>query len=168
MLQFKLSFAVIGFWLLTATTIHAQSFAYVNSSEILAETPALEQAERNLEAFQKQLQEKGQVMVETFQAKVADLEDKIGKGEITPVEKQNQTELLQKEQENIGKFELEMVSTLQDKRNELIKPIYDRINEAIKLVAQEQGYNAIFDQQSLLFSEESIDVTAMVKAKLGI
>jgi len=165
MLQFKLSFAVIGFWLLTATPIHAQSFAYVNSSEILAETPALEQAERNLEAFQKQLQEKGQVMVETFQAKVADLEDKIGKG---PVEKQNQTELLQKEQENIGKFELEMVSTLQDKRNELIKPIYDRINEAIKLVAQEQGYNAIFDQQSLLFAEESIDVTAMVKAKLGI
>ncbi|WP_052316203.1 OmpH family outer membrane protein [Cyclobacterium marinum] len=102
MLQFKLSFAVIGFWLLTATPIHAQSFAYVNSSEILAETPALEQAERNLEAFQKQLQEKGQVMVETFQAKVADLEDKIGKGEITPVEKQNQTELLQKNKRILG------------------------------------------------------------------
>ena len=46
------------------STVQAQKFGYVNSTAILAEMPEVKQMEANLEALQKQLQKKGQSMVE--------------------------------------------------------------------------------------------------------
>jgi outer membrane protein len=39
---------------------------------------------------------------------------------------------------------------------------------AIKAVAEEGGYQFIFDQQVLLYGQESADVSTAVKAKLGL
>lgn len=49
-------------------TLSAQKFGYLNSQAILAELPEVKQSEAELEALQKQLQKKGQTMLETLQA----------------------------------------------------------------------------------------------------
>ena len=61
-----------------------------------------------------------------------------------------------------------MMADLQKKRQELLTPIYDSINNAIKEVAEENDFQFIFDEQVLLYGQESQDVTAMVRAKLGM
>ena len=61
-----------------------------------------------------------------------------------------------------------MVADLQKKRNDLLEPIYEKVNEAIKAVAKEQGFQFIFDQQVLLYGEETSDVSAAVRTKLGM
>ena len=75
-----------------------------------------------------------------------------------------------KREKEIAKFEQDMVKQIQDKRNELLQPIYDKVNAAIKSVATENGYTFIFDVGSgaILYAEESADVSALVKAKLGL
>lgn len=164
-----LQLAIVAVMVLAATaTASAQKFGYVNSTDILAAMPAMKAAESNLEALQKQLQKKGQGMVEKFQTDVAALQKLAADGELTPKQQQDESTKLEARQQEIGKFEQDMVSDLQEKRAELLKPIYDSVNAAIEAVAKEGGYQFIFDQQVLLYGEEAADVSAAVKAKLGI
>ncbi len=65
-------------------------------------------------------------------------------------------------------MEQQMMQDIQEKRNKLLEPIYTSVNEAIEAVAKEKGYTFVFDQQVLLYGEESENLTEAVKAKLGM
>jgi len=161
--------AVVALLLLAATTTaSAQKFGYVNSQAILAEMPEMKAAESGLEALQTQLQKKGRAMVETFQQDVQKLQAEAQAGNLTPKAQQEESAKLETRQAKIGEFEQSMVEDLQKKRTELLEPIYKKVNDAIKAVAEEQGFQFIFDQQVLLYGEEASDVSAAVKSKLGI
>jgi len=161
--------ALVAVMLFAASaTLSAQKFGYVNSSEILAAMPSMKAAESNLEALQKQLQKQGQNMVQKFQTDLQALQEKAAAGELTPKQQQEESAKMEKRQQDIGSFEQKMITDLQEKRAELLKPIYDSINTAIEAVAKENGYQFIFDQQVLLYGEEAADVSAMVKSKLGM
>jgi outer membrane protein len=56
------------------------------------------------------------------------------------------------------------------KREELLKPILTKITDAVKAVAVENKYMMIFDTSSgiMLYADDTEDVTAIVKKKLGI
>lgn len=163
----RISFLLV-FSLGMFANLQAQKFGYVNSAAILAEMPEIKQAEANLEALQKQLQKKGQEMVEKLQQDYQDVQQKVELGQLSPVQQETEGQRLQTAQNDIAKFEQDMVAQVQKKRDELLEPIYARVNDAIKAVAQEQGFQFIFDQGILLYSEESQDVSAFVKAKLGL
>jgi len=161
--------AVVALLLIAATTTaSAQKFGYVNSAAILADMAEMKAAESNLEGMQKQLQKKGQAMVQTFQTDVAALQKRAADGELTPKQQQEESAKLEARQQEIGAFEQSMVSDLQKKRTTLLEPIYEKVNEAIKAVAEAEGYQFIFDQQVLLYGQETSDVSAAVKAKLGM
>lgn len=161
--------ALVAVMLFAATaTASAQKFGYVSSAEILSELPAMKAAESNLEALQKQLLKQGQVMVTKFQADLKILQDKATAGQLTPVQQETASKDMEARQAEIGKFDQDMREDLQEKRNKLLEPIYKSINDAIEAVAKENGYQFIFDQQVLLYGEETADVSAMVKTKLGI
>lgn len=149
-------------------SVQAQKFGYVNSAAILAQMPEVKQAESELDALQKQYQKKGQVMVEKLQADYVEIQKKVESGQLSPVQQQDEAKKLEDRQKEIATFEQEMVSKMQEKRNELLQPIYDKVNKAISDVAKEGGFQMIFDQQVLLYSEESQDISAKVKSKLGI
>ena len=149
-------------------TAQAQKFGYVNSAEILQSMPAVKQAEANLEALQKQYQKKGQTMLETFQKDYLAIQKKVERGELSPQEQQTEGQKLEARQSEIAKFEQEMMSQLEKKRTDLLKPIYDKINKAIEDVAKAGGYQMIFEQGVLLYQDASFDVSAKVKAKLGM
>jgi outer membrane protein len=61
-----------------------------------------------------------------------------------------------------------MVGQIQTKRQNALQPIYDKLNNAIEQVAKENGYSMIFDKAVLLYSEDKDDVSALVRAKLGL
>lgn len=151
-----------------ASQVQAQKFGYINSAEILANFPEVKQAEANLEALQKQLTKKCQGMVETLQKDYTAIQQKVERGELSPVQQEQEAKKLQEEQARIAKFEQDMVKQIQDKREELLKPIYEKVNQAIETVAKEGGYQFIFDKGVLLYFDEGMDVSAKVKAKLGM
>ena len=55
-------------------------------------------------------------------------------------------------------------------RRQLLQPLVNKLDEAVRVVGKEGGYQVIFDTSngSALFAAESDDVTALVKAKLGL
>lgn len=151
-----------------ALSAQAQKFGFVNSADILSALPKVKQADANLEALQKQLQKKGQSMVEQLQQDYLAVQQKVERGELSPKQQEEEAAKLKERETEIGKFEQDMVKQLQDKRNELLEPIYKEVNDAIAAVAKENGFQFIFEKSVLLYFEESQDVSAMVKTKLGI
>lgn len=151
-----------------AQSVSAQKFGYINSAIILSEMPELKQAEAALEALQQQLQKKGQSMVEKLQTDYATVQQKMERGELSPKDQETEAARLKTMEEEVGKFEQDMMKQLQTKRDELLQPIYSKVNQAINDVAKENGFQFIFDQGVLLFAEESQNIGPLVKTKLGI
>jgi outer membrane protein len=149
---------------------NAQKYGYVTSGALLEKMPEMEQMRSNLEAYQSQLQKKGEQMFKDFQAKQTDAASKKERGELAPVQEQKILEELQKQQEELVNFEQEMQDMLLSRQDELLKPILERVNDAIKDVSKEEGFTMVFDMSSgaILFTDENLDITAKVKEKLGI
>lgn len=156
------------FVVLCTVTVQAQKTGYINSQAVMAELPKVKQADSDMEAYQKQLQKKGQDMVTAFQTKVQDFQKRASEGMITPKQQQEEEKKLEEERQKILAYEQEIRQLLQTKRDALLKPIMDEFNAAVKAVATEGAYTYIFDQGILLYQDTTLDVTLLVKKKLGL
>jgi len=163
------------FFLLTiglslATVSFSQKFGYCNSSTLLGKIPEVKAADSELQAFQTQLTKKGQEMVKSLQDRAAELQRKEQQGTISPKDLETQSTKLKEEEASIAKYEQEVYAKLGEKREELFKPILDRVNQAMADVAKENQFMFVFDlnTQVLLYADESLDVTKLVMTKLGI
>jgi|APTNR8051073442_1049403.scaffolds.fasta_scaffold08694_3 outer membrane protein len=145
----------------------AQKFGYLNSAAILTEMPEVKQAEANLEALQTQLQKRLQANYEQLQQDFQAVQQKVERGELSPRQQEEEGNRLREREAALAKEEQDMAQQLQTKRNELLQPIYERVNNAIKAVATEGSFTMIFDQQVLLYSDPAGDVSTLVKAKLA-
>lgn len=149
----------------------AQKFALVDMEYIMKNVPAYEMANEQLnqlsQRWQKELESKGREAEQMYQTYLSDKvflsEDQVKKREeaIVAKEKEN-TELRYKYFGPEGE--------LYQKRQTLLKPIQDDIYNAIKKVAQERGFQAIFDRASssdIIYASPTIDISNDVLAKLG-
>ncbi len=159
-----------GLVLLLTTTGFSQKFGYCNSAQLLSQIPEVKAADSDLKAFQTQLTKRGQDMVKALQDAGAELQRKQDQGSISPKDYEAQGAKLKEEEAKIGAYEQEVYEKLSKKREELFKPILDRVNTAMKDVSTELGYMLVFDSstQFVLYADESLDVTKLVKTKLGI
>lgn len=152
--------------------VNAQKIGYVDSGSLLTQMPKVKEAESNLETLGKQLQAKGQKMMQDFQVKYQDLERRAQAGDIAPKDQEAQVALLKEEENKILEFEQDMQNQLAAKREELLAPILDEVRNAIQTVAKDNGYTYIFDGSQgvgvLLYADETTNVTSLVKAKLGL
>lgn len=147
----------------------AQKFGYLNSSELIILLPEATVADKELETYQKQISDAFQKKVEQFQKDVAAFE--AAAPEMARVKQEELGTGLQKRQEGLGKEEQGLQAKLGEKRNELLTPILEKIDVAIKAVGKEGGYTMIFDSSGMnvmLYHDTSTDVIALVKAKLGL
>jgi outer membrane protein len=155
---------------LVATSVSAQNFGYVRSDEVLAKMPELQTIDSELQGLQKVLQSKREAMIKTLQSEYQDLQYRQEQGTITPKNLEIEGAALKAKEDSIVVFEQRMVSDYQKKRDDLLQPVLDRVNQAIKDVAAEGKYQYIFEWGSgvLLYADEQKDVTKLVMTKLNI
>jgi outer membrane protein len=89
---------------------------------------------------------------------------------MTPIKLEDKVKALKDLENRIKAYEQQAETYLQEKQEELLKPILDKAKKAIEEVAKENGYNYVFDSGYglLLYSDESDDILSLVKKKLGI
>lgn len=161
----------IGFLcLLAGTSLNAQKFAYVDSQELIELIPEVKEANANIETFRTQLQKRGQEMLQALQRKYQDLERREAQGEIAPKQLEMEVQKLKEEENQILIFEQESQQKIAKKSEDLLSPIRDRIQQAISDVADENGYDYIFDFSTgfVLYADAKTNVNKLVKAKLGL
>ncbi len=169
-MNIKLLYLSVLSLLISFTGLQAQKIGYLNSQALLAELPEVKQADANLQALQTQLEKKGQMMVQELEGKYKDLQRREQSGEISPKALDEEAKKLKEQEGELSKYEQEVQKQLATKRQELLQPLIDKVNNAIKQVATEGQFTYIFDSSTgiLLYAADSMDVTASVKLKLGI
>lgn len=144
---------------------------YTNADYILSLLPEAKQIDAELKAYEKQLQNQIQAKYKELQTKVADYEANVGSyDELIRADKEEEITNLQN---SIQKFSVEAENSMINKRNQLLKPAYEKIGNAITAVAEENGYTHIFSAGApgfdiLLYAREQDDVSNLVLKKLGI
>lgn len=156
--------------LFCAVSVNAQKFGYINSAELMQQIPEVKEASANIDTYRSQLQKKGQEMVVAYQTEAQALGAKQQQGELSPKALEVEAQKLKNKEVEIAKFQQESEQKIFQKNETLFKPIRDKIQAAIDAVATENGYAYIFDYSTgvLLYAEDSTDVTALVKAKMGM
>ena len=156
--------AICGF-----TTANAQKFGHVNSQEIIQAMPEFAKARTDIEALTKQyeadlksMQEELQKKSEAYEKEQATLPANI---------KQRRETELQEMYQKIQQSYQDNQQALAKEQNEKMQAITTKVVDAIKSVGQAGGYVYIMDMGSgipYISSTLSTDVTAQVKAKLGL
>ncbi len=170
----KLKFLTLLTCLMGATVLSAQTpapkYGHMNLGNLLESLPETKKANDDLKAFADKLSAVDDSLTRAFQAAYQQLEKEYNAGELTPVQASQRQEELQKQQAYIQKFEEDAQQKVTARRDELLQPILDKIDTAVKAVAKENGYLMIFDTSSgaMLFAADSEDVTELVKKKLGL
>ncbi|MBI1307147.1 MAG: OmpH family outer membrane protein [Bacteroidetes bacterium] len=150
----------------------AQNFAYVDTDYILNQIPEYKSAQKKInelaETWQKELDKKYDDIDKMYKA--YNVEKVLLNSE---QQKQREADIVTKEKEakkyQQDKFGFE--GELFKKREELIKPIQDRVYEAIQKIANKNKLDFIFDKSGdlvMLFSNNRFDKSDEVLEELGI
>jgi len=157
--------AICGF-----TTANAQAkFGHVNTQEIIQAMPEfatarteIEKLTQQYEADLKQMQEELQKKAETFEKDSANLPDNI---------KQRREQELNDLYQRIQQTFQDNQQALGKAQQEKMQAITTKVIDAIKSVGQDGGYVYVMDMSAgipYISTTLSTDVTAQVKAKLGL
>lgn len=161
--------AVVSFFCFM--TASAQKFALVDMDYVLRNVPAYEMANEQLNQVSQrwekevaELSKEAENLYKNFQSEMVFLTDE--------QKKKREEEIVAKEKEvtdaRYKYFGPE--GELYKKRQSLMKPIQEDVYNAVKAVAEEKGYQVIFDRassQSIVFASPRIDISNDVLAKLG-
>jgi len=157
--------------IVTTTAVNAQKFAYVDSEYILKNIPEYKEAQEELDKlsieWQKQLERRYSEidkMYKNYQAEQILLtEDMKVKREEEIIKKEKEAKEYQKQ-----KFGVD--GELFQKRQELVKPIQDKVYQAIQDVANISSLDIVFDKSSgltVLFSNAKYNKSDAVLKKMG-
>ena len=95
---FNYAFIAVAF--LTTSNLAAQSFGYIDSQSIIAVMPEVQEANSQIETHKKQLQNRGQELLQKLQTKYKALEQKQAQGQIAPKELDAEAQKLKAEEAN--------------------------------------------------------------------
>lgn len=164
----KLTLAVV--LMMSATSLFAQKFGRINTSEIIASMPEMKQMQVDMENFGKTLNEG----IEAINVEYANKLQEYQKSYNTLPEATREMKA-QDLQNLITRREQYQQAAQQDyekKYNELMAPIIEKAKNAIDKVSQAGGFLAVFDTSTgalVSFDETNlIDIAPEVKKELGI
>ncbi len=155
----------------SSATMFAQKFAYVDTKYILDNIPEYQMAQDQLnelaKKWQKEIDAKAQEIDKMYKAYQTD-------AVLLPADlkKKREDEIVQKEKElkELQKKRFGTDGDLYKKRAELIKPIQDKIYNAIEELANDRGYAIIFDKAgsgTILYGNPRFDKSDEILQKLG-
>ena len=141
--------------------------AMVNTNEILNTLPDYSDYENEMAKMNQQYQQEAKTMEDRFNRMYMDYTAQADSlAENIKILRMQEIQDLQNRLDNFVPMAQE---EMRKKQETLMAPIQEKIQKAINSVGEENGYTYIISPQVLLFKgNNAVDVTNMVKAKLGI
>lgn len=171
MKQLRLAFILAGIMTLCFGTANAQKYAYVNTEYILENIPEYKTAQQTLDnlslQWQKEIEDKYAIidkLYKAYQAEQVLLTEEM--------KKRRQDEITSKEKDvkDLQKQRFGYEGDLFKKKQELVKPIQDKIYNAVKKLATDQGFAVIFDKSgdlTMLYTNPKYDKSDDILSALG-
>ncbi len=157
--------------LISALSATAQKYAYVDSDYILSNIPEYKSAQAQVDNLSVQWQKEIEVkyseidkLYKAFQAEQILLTE--------DMKKRRETEIITKEKEvkELQKSKFGVDGELFKKRQDLVKPIQDKVYNAIKDMAVKGTYAVVFDKASgttMLYTNPKYDKSDLILTNMG-
>ena len=159
---------VIALAALATLTASAQTFGRVNFQELLMLAPEMDAAREAIAASQKEAEETYSAMVEEYQGKLTQYQQK--QATWTAAIRESKERELMEIQNRIQEFQQSISQELQQQQNQLTAPIQEKVSKAISDIAKAKGLTAVFDLSQALYLDETkvIDLTPDARKALNI
>ena len=156
--------------LIAPMSVFAQKFGHIKTQELLTVMPEYTKAQTDIQTMEKQYMDEIKRAQDELTKKYTEYQQEQANLPKN-IQERRQKELQDLNEKGI-QFQQDAQQQLQQSWMKLMEPIAKKIDDAIKAVGQEGGYTYIFDLNAtnIPFVNETLskDVTAAVKAKLGI
>jgi outer membrane protein len=144
--------------------------AYINSEAIMQQLPEAQDAQKQLDGMSTDWQTELTKMQTDLQHRFEDYDKKkLVMSDKRRAEIEKELQDLEKKMVDYRTAKFGANGELFSKQNELMKPVQDKLFKAVKDIADEGGYDYVFDKSSttlLMYSNEKNDLTSKVLAKL--
>ena len=167
----KISLIVFGLMLFGAAA-SAQKYAIIDTRYILDKMPDYTQAQKQLDGiaadWQKDIDAKQaglDKMYKDYEAEQVMLSDELKK------KREDQLFLKEKELRDLQRQRFGFEGDLFKKRQELIKPIQDKVYNAVQKISTQRGYDFVLDKSegiTIIFADPKLDKSEDVLKELGI
>lgn len=156
--------------LLVSPETKAQKYAYIDSEYVLSKIPAYKDAQKKLDDLSDKWQKQVDEMKSELQNKMDSYqEEKILLPEEMQEKKKKEIEDLKRQVLDFQKKKFGVNGQLFKERQELIKPIQDKIYKAIKAVSKNR-YSFVFDkanQSNIMYADPKYDISDKVLREMG-
>lgn len=152
--------------------VFAQKYAYIDSEYILSNMPSYVEAQAELDRlsvnWQKEIEAKFKEIDDMYRKYQ---QDAVLLPEDAKLKRQNEIINAESEAKELQKKRFGTDGDLYKKREELIKPIQDRVFTAIEEYARERAYAFVFDKagdMTIVYADSKFDINDAILAKLGV
>ncbi|MBL7811677.1 MAG: OmpH family outer membrane protein [Bacteroidetes bacterium] len=155
-----------------ASSLSAQKMGFVDTDLILGKLPEYKSAQKQLDDLSAQWQQKATDLQAGLDQMYKDF-----KGEellLSAEQKRMKEDAIVEKEKELFKFREDKFGQngeLFKKREELIKPVQDKVYEAVQKVAKKEGLSFMFDKAGgvlMLYADQKYDKTYEVMEELGI
>ena len=152
--------------------VNAQRYAIIDSKYILDKLPDYKDAQKKLDDFSEQWQKEIDLkqtvldkMYKEYEAEQVMLSDELKK------KREDQLYNMEKELRDLQRKRFGFEGDLFKKRQELVKPVQDRVYSAIQKLAVARQYDFILDKSegiTVIFADPKLDKSEDVLRELGV
>ncbi len=162
----KITILFIAF--LSTISIAQTKTGTINSDYIINIMPEAKIVVKKTQEYGARLDSSFSIKMKEYQDKVADFKEK--EKEMGDLMKKTMIKELTGLEQNMNQYQNNGKKLMQLKQNELMRPLYKKLSDAIKVVVKEQGYTHILtiSGNEFAYVDEKYDITELVMAKLGI
>lgn len=141
--------------------------AFVQTQEVFMAMPEVSNMEKQMADLNEKYKVELQQMQTEYQKKYADFVAQ--QDSLTENIRLRRMQEIKDIQDRMDNFVQVAQQDVQKKQQELLQPIQEKLQDAIKKVGEEKGYTYIVDPAALLyFGSNATNATQFVRAKLGL
>ena len=168
----RVCFITIFFTIFGLTFVHAQRFGYIDTEYILNKMPDYKKAQEEInmlsEGWEKEVQDMSkaiEAMYSALQAESVLLTDEM---------KKERSEAIKKKEEELKAYQKKVFGfdgLFFLKKQELVKPVMDKVWDAVDKVAKQNNLAIVFDKASqlvMIYTDPRYDYTDFVLEELGL
>jgi outer membrane protein len=157
--------------LFLSTNVQAQKIAYVDTEYILGNVPEYKNAQTQLDDLSNKWQKEVETrfaeidkLYKTYQADASMLPEEMKR------KRENEIIAKEKDVKDLQKQRFGQGGDLFKKRQELIKPIQDKVYNAIEAISNQENIGIVFDKSTgatMIYTNNKYDISDVVLGKLG-
>lgn len=154
----RIAIIFIALFVGVATFPQNLKFGHVNTEKVFESMPEKNTVVKELEQYRRQLEQQLMSMNRELEEKYNDYIENAEN--LSRSIRQVREEELQNLQRRIQVFQMSANEDIQEKEQELLEPLFNKINNAISKIGEEGGYIYIFDEAAFHYnSPQSVDLT---------